>query len=415
MEISWQKVLEIETCLNKPFETQTSLNRLMFPLKIHRSIKVDLNKKYSFIELLDYLHKKYPSLNLNTESLKTLFLRMFNEEKILEIDEELYDINLNQQKYLLSPKDIEKVLLDYWSQTTGAVPFFLHQLKTIIDAQKKNGNEVSIELIKNEFDDFYNKISKNEFLSHIDNDTVLNYQTLKKTIIDYTTFPHFKGFMTSCKDMNYEFPLNLNNEEDFINKTISHSYNEVLSIIQCQTNDLFGYKISKKLSPYPEDIRKCDYENLSIHISFYGLVNFDKITELKNKGNLLSKVQEYLSSIFNILKKEAIYDNYDPRGSNDSNVNCTMVIGKNTRTEKFYNLYLNEYHDKVMHGVVWTFNDNQGTFFNYLNYHNKSDTGKYNHSLSFENVLYKYLICYLECWGNYNLQPSNIIECGYVK
>jgi hypothetical protein len=425
MTISWREVLQIETFLtNYAKEKYSEFERLLWrhPETINTALRVDKYKQYSIEDLLNYLTSKFPEdpmIKKGREVIKELFEGVADGKRICKIDEELFDINQNQEAYKLSDDILKRNLFNICSEYTGSTSFFLYGLKSVIDSKRDYYKDLILtEGLREEITQSFLEHYKNQFEDLQQEIFIMNaFHKLRDQIKIFMTDSRFTSFVKSCEKNNYIPPYLSSDFERFLNDVLNFSINEVIEIINTKTENYFSFKLRNNESPYPEDLRKSNYGNLNIFVTLYGLIHFDKIVELKLNGELLSYIKKMLSidhiqevllsieftkkilefSEFTILPRESINDDYNSDVTVRGNrMNSSLIIGKDLIQRNLYNQYIDDYHEKVICGFVWYNDDIQGITYRYLEFSDESDNkGEYSNSIPFENVIFKYLIAYL--------------------
>jgi hypothetical protein len=420
MTINWKQVLEIETYLTNIFEQNATIERFLWrhPQTINSGLRVDKEKRYSFDDLQNYLTTKFPKdemIRKGTEMTMQLFQAAASGVRLCKIEDELLDINENQNLYKLSNETLKNNLLSQCAQYTGSTSFFLYCLKIITDQFKDHLKNFAVDLRTNEqiattfigyvsqlgeFNPIYFNLHEDEcnFDIKCSEFVKVTYQKLKDKTADFIDDSRFTAYKSSCEKNNYVPPYSEKDFERFHKDLMLFSVNEVIEIIRKPDDNYFGFKLRNNESPYPEDLRKSSYGNLSIYITLNGLLNFDSISDFKANGLLLEKVKEVLSSAFVILPKESINDNFDPDVTvSGSRKDSSLILGKDLSQKKLYNQFVDDYHEKLIDGFVWFNDDVHGIIYDYLEFNDITDyKGKYKYSFPFENVIFKYFISYLD-------------------
>ena len=406
--IDWKQVLEIETYLNNQYEQNKSWGNLSWRHNVNTNSRVNLAKKYSFTDLIEYLRIKYPDDGLikkRSIAIKPLYDACVAGHKICPIDQTLLDINKQRNKYLLSDEKLRANLLNECAEFTGSTAFYMKILSEIISEIKCTNPNCTLnpeikKIILERFSTFDISSVKRSDLAALKEKSILNNR--------------FVSYNSSCETNNYVPPYSKDQNEDFFNDLMSFSRSEVIDIINENSNGLFSYKLRSNESTYATDLSKSDSGNLNIYITLNGLFSFDSITDLKKKNKLNGELQRILTKDFSVLGKESINDDFDPSYEVSGNrMDSSLIVGRVNESRQLYNEFANCYHKKVIKGEVWVHDDVNGKSYSYLNYHSQTDlVGEYKHSIPFENVLYCYFITYLEKYRFNRIIDENSLPEG---
>lgn len=317
-------------------------------------------------------------------------------------------------------------LLNISSEYTGSTSFFLNCLKYVIETDRKFLISLTNSQLKEEVTDaflgFINKIDSfdaesfgynSEYcICHYESPVFLKnaFSDLKVKTNEFMSSSKYRVYIDCCKINNYEAPYLFEDANHFLNDSLRFSINEVLDIIRLENDDYFAYKIRDNESPFPEDLQKSNNGNLNIFITLSGLINFNIISELKSKNELLGYIKKLLAKNFYIIPKEFI-NRADFLNFEGNKQNTSLIVGNEIKTFELYNEYLDGYHDVVIKGFIWYNDDVNGITYDYLKFNDQKDyIGEFSHSIPFENVIFKYLITYLELE---RLDRNNIEDLNY--
>lgn len=430
MTINWKQVLEIETYLTNVFDQNATVEKLIWrhPQSINSGIRVEKSKEYSFDDLQNYLTAKFPydqMIKNGSDGIRELFQLSLSGVKLCETDKELYYINDNQSDRL-THNTIKINLLNKCAEYSGSTSYFLNCLKDVIDKEIISEQVIDLEFKHSLINSFFNYINQildfdaKDFGIAITIDTKANpisnlvkenFQKLKDITAKFMLDSRFIAYTKSCEKNNYAPPYLSTDIESFFKDLMIFSISEVISIISLETEDYFTFNIRKNESPYPLLAGLPNYGNVNVFITLTGLVKYTDVIELQKKGELLNYIQTLLSKEFILLPKESINANLK---SLNNIKNSSLIIGKDIIQQKLYNQRTDTYQEKVISGCVWLHNDVGGIIYDYLEFSNDSDyQGENPHSIPFVNVIFKYLIAYLDIFKWNRVMKEDLENEGY--
>jgi hypothetical protein len=317
-------------------------------------------------------------------------------------------------------------LLNISAEYTGSTAFFLNCLKYVIETDNKFFISLTSSQLKEEVTDsflgFINKIDSfdaesfgynSEYcICHYESPIFLKnaFSELKVKTNEFMSSPNYRTYISCCEINNYKAPYLKEDAALFLNDSLSFSINEVLDIIRLENDDYFAYKIRDTESPFPEDPRMLNNGNLNIFITLNGLINFDRISILKSKDELLGYIKKILTEDFFVIPKEYI-NRADFLNFQGNKHNTSLIVGQEIKTFELYNEHLDGYHDIVIKGFIWYNDDVNGLSYDYLKFNDQKDyIGEFPRSIPFENAIFKYLISYLDVE---RLDRNNIEDLNY--
>lgn len=297
--------------------------------------------------------------------------------------------------------------LNEFAQLVGSTAFWMRILNEIISNIKFTNP--SCVLNSEVREDILHKFKTQAILSHANRS---DFITLKENVLSTT---RLTSYISRCEANGYTPPYRNDQKDTFFNDLLEFSWHEVLSIIDENSDELFSYKLRTNESTYASDRSITNKGNLNIYITLKGLFSFEEITRLKDQHKLTLEVEKILSKEFTVLKREAIIDDFNPNQKVVGNhLDSSLIIGQITEFRELYNSFTKGYHKKVINGFVWVHDDVRGTPYDYLKYHDESDIkGFSKYSMPFQNVLYKYLITYLNKFRFNRVIDDNSLPEGY--